>query len=88
MGDIIARKLGVPERAPLVCVAEVGHALWDIHQSLGNVKADTILLKGQIDFSGTTMTDLAQRTVAAAKSLYGNGAALEVSAAFEERGIL
>jgi hypothetical protein len=44
-------------------------ALWDIRQSLGNVKADTIILKGQIDFPGTTMTDLATRTVAAAKEL-------------------
>jgi zinc metalloprotease ZmpB len=63
-------------------------ALWDIRQSLGNIRADTIILKGQIDFPGTTMTDLATRTVAAAKSLYGNSAASKVTAAFEARGIL
>jgi hypothetical protein len=34
------------------------------------------------------MTDLAQRTVAAAQSLYGAGAANAVTAAFEARGIL
>jgi Zn-dependent metalloprotease len=64
------------------------HALWDIRQSLGNAKADTIILKGQIDFPGTTMPDLATRTVAAAKSLYGNAVARRVSEAFEARGIL
>ena len=36
-------------------------ALWDIRQALGNVKADTIIIEGQIDFPGTTMPDLAQR---------------------------
>jgi hypothetical protein len=125
VGDIMARKLGVPERAPLACVmdwdatfytSEVphclrrldenlhypedldgevhddgriwSHALWDIRESLGNVKADTVIFKGQIDFPGTTMTGLATRTVAAAKSLYGNAVARKVSEAFEARGIL
>jgi hypothetical protein len=60
----------------------------DIHQSIGYVKADTVILKGQIDFPGTTMTDLATRRVAAAHSLYGNRVAAKVSAAFEARGIL
>ena len=46
-------------------------ALWDIRQALGNVKADTIILQGSFDFPGTTMTELANRTVAAAQSLYG-----------------
>jgi len=64
------------------------HALWDIRQALGNVKADTIILTGSFDFPGTTMTDLAQRTVAAAKSLYGPGAANAVTKAFDDRGIL
>ena len=63
-------------------------ALWTIHQSLGNVKADTIILQGQFDFPGTTMTDLATRTVAAAQSLYGAKAADTVRAAFAARGIL
>jgi len=125
VSDIVARRLGVPERTPLACVmdwdatfytseiphclrrldenlqypkdldGEVhddgriwSHALLDIRQNLGYVKADTIILKGQIDFSGTTMIDLAKRTVAAAKSLYGNSAASKVTAAFEARGIL
>jgi len=125
VSDVVARKLGVPEREPLPCVMDwdatsytstVPHclrridtnlhypedldgevhddgriwsrALWDIRQSLGNIRADTIILKGQIDFPGTTMTDLATRTVAAAKSVYGNSAASKVTAAFEARGIL
>jgi hypothetical protein len=63
-------------------------ALWDIRGALGHVKADTIILNGQFDFAGTTMTDLAQRTVAAAQQLYGNSAAKAVQKAFEARGIL
>ena len=125
VSDVVARRLGVPEREPLPCVADwdatsytstVPHclrrvdtnllypddldgevhddgriwsrALWDIRQSLGNVRADTIILKGQIDFSGTTMTDLATSTVATAQNLYGNAVAAKVRSAFEERGIL
>ena len=63
-------------------------ALWDIRQSLGNVKADTIILQGSFDFPGTTMTDLASRTVAAAQQLYGKAAASAVTKAFASRGIL
>jgi hypothetical protein len=63
-------------------------ALWDIRQSLGNVRADTIILQGSFDFPGTTMTALANRTVAAAQQLYGNTAANAVRQAFEDRGIL
>ena len=63
-------------------------ALWDIRQSLGNVKADTIILTGSMDFPGTTMTDLANRTVLAAQGLYGSGAATKVRKAFQARGIL
>jgi zinc metalloprotease ZmpB len=63
-------------------------ALWDIRQSLGNVRADTIILQGSFDFPGTTMTALANRTVAAAQQLYGNAAANAVRQAFEDRGIL
>jgi hypothetical protein len=125
VSDVVARKLGVPEREPLPCVMDwdatsytstvphclrrvdtnlhypadlVGEvhadgriwsrALWDIRQSLGNIRADTIILKGQIDFRGTTMTDLANRTVSAAKGLYGNAVASKVTAAFQARGIL
>ena len=64
------------------------HALLDIRESIGYVKADTVILRAQIDFPGTTMTDLAERTVAAARSIYGNSVAGKVSDAFEARGIL
>src|SRR3954451_19392048 len=64
------------------------HALWDIRQALGNVKADTIILQGSFDFPGTTMTDLGRRTVAAAQQLYGTSAASAVTKAFSDRGIL
>ena len=63
-------------------------ALWDIRQNLGNVKADTIILQGSFDFPGTTMPDLAQRTVDAAQQLYGNAARNAVRRAFVDRGIL
>jgi len=63
-------------------------ALWDIRNALGNVKADTIILQGSFDFPGTTMTDLARSTVAAAQSLYGQNAAKAVTTAFHNRGIL
>jgi zinc metalloprotease ZmpB len=63
-------------------------ALWDIHNALGNVRADTIILQGQIDFPGTSMKDLATRFVATAKMLYGNAAAATVTTAFQNRGIL
>jgi zinc metalloprotease ZmpB len=63
-------------------------ALWEIRGSLGNVKADTSILMAQFDWTGTTMVDLANRIVASAQSLYGNGAAVKVRQAFEARGIL
>jgi len=63
-------------------------ALWDIRQNLGHVKADTLILQGSFDFPGTTMVDLANSTVAAAQSLYGNSAANVVHKAFADRGIL
>jgi len=63
-------------------------ALWDIRQALGNVKADTIILQGSFDFPGTTMKELASRTVAAAQQLYGNAASRAVQNAFAGRGIL
>ena len=63
-------------------------ALWDIRGALGHDEADTIILNGQFDFPGTTMTALAQSTVAAAQSLYGASAANAVTDAFAARGIL
>jgi zinc metalloprotease ZmpB len=63
-------------------------ALWDIRNAIGNVRADTVILEGQFDFPGTTMTDLANRIVAAARRIYGNTTANTVRAQFEARGIL
>jgi Zn-dependent metalloprotease len=63
-------------------------ALWDIRNKLGHVRANTIILEAQFGFPGTTMTDLAQRTVDAAQSLYGNSAANTVRTVFQDRGIL
>jgi hypothetical protein len=63
-------------------------ALWDIRQALGNRTADTIIVAAQFDFPGTTMTELANRTVTAAQTLYGNSAANAVRAAFHARGII
>ena len=63
-------------------------ALWDIRRQLGNATADTIILQGSFDFTGTTMPDLATRTVAAAQQLYGDASANIVRQAFVDRGIL
>ena len=63
-------------------------ALFDIRNSLGNVTADTIIVDAQFDFPGTSMPDLARRTVATAQFLYGNAAANAVRSAFAARGIL
>ena len=60
----------------------------DIRTALCHVKADTIILEGQFDFPGTTMTALARTTVAAAQSLYGKSAATDVRKAFADRGIM
>jgi len=63
-------------------------ALWDIRQTLHNVKADKIILDGTNGYTGTTMPDLANRTVATAQHLYGNAEAAAVRQAFVDRGIL
>ena len=63
-------------------------ALWDIRGALGHVKADTVILQGSFDFPGTTMADLATRTVAAAQQIYGTSTANAVHQAFVNRGIL
>jgi len=63
-------------------------ALWDIRNAVGNVRADTVIIEGQFDFPGTTMSELATRTVAAAQRLYGNATARNVRAQFVARGIL
>jgi zinc metalloprotease ZmpB len=89
------RRIDTNLRYPEDLSGEVHHdgqiwsrALWDIRQGLGNVKADTIILTGSMDFPGTTMTALANSTVAAAQKLYGAKAANTVQAAFAARGIL
>jgi hypothetical protein len=63
-------------------------ALWDIRNAIGNVRVDTVIIEGQFDFDGMTMTDLAGRTVAAAQRLYGNATANAARARFVARGIL
>src|SRR4051812_2490391 len=89
------RRLDTNLRYPTDLNGEVHHdgeiwsrALWDIRQKLGHVTADTIILQGSFDFPGTTMPDLANRTVAAAQQLYGAAAAHAVRQAFVDRGIL
>ncbi|MGE5378383.1 MAG: M36 family metallopeptidase [Bacteroidota bacterium] len=64
-------------------------ALWDIRNSLGHVKADTIILEAQFQFApDTSMPDAAQATVDAAQSLYGTADANAALAAFQARGLL
>jgi zinc metalloprotease ZmpB len=63
-------------------------ALWDIRNAIGNERADTVILEGQFDFGGTTMTQLATATVAAANRLYNAATANTVRAQFQARGIL
>jgi hypothetical protein len=63
-------------------------ALWDIRNSLPDDEADTIILLGQFDFPGTTMTALANSTVAVAQLFYGASDAATVTAAFHARGII
>jgi len=65
-------------------------ALWDIRGALGNVIADTIIINGQWNFTGTTMPQLATATWDWAKLTYGNASAqaAAVLAAFQARGIL
>lgn len=64
-------------------------ALWDIRNSLGHIKADTLILEAQFNFApDTTMPAAAQATVDAANSLYGKSVAKVVMAVFQARGIL
>jgi hypothetical protein len=64
-------------------------ALYDIHNALGRETADTIILQAQFDFGvDPSFAEAAQATVDAAEAIAGNGAALKVQKAFEDRGIL
>lgn len=62
------------------------HALWDLRTAIGSAHADTAILRAQFDWTGTDMPGLAQRIVAAAQTLYGQGALAH--AAFARRGVL
>jgi hypothetical protein len=63
-------------------------ALWDIRQAVGSTIADTVILEAQFDFPGTTMTELANRTIATAREIYGRKVADSVREAFVSRGIV
>jgi hypothetical protein len=63
-------------------------ALWDIRKAIGATQADTVILNSHFGMPNPTMPELAARTVAVAKSIYGNGVAIKVKAAFTGRGIL
>jgi zinc metalloprotease ZmpB len=63
-------------------------ALWDIRQAIGATQADTVILYAHFGTPDPTMPELAAKTVAAAKQIYGNGVANKVKAAFVARGIL
>lgn len=63
-------------------------ALWDIQNAIGQTRADTVILEGQFDFGGTTMTQLANATIAAAQRIYGGAVANTVRAQFQARGIV
>ena len=63
-------------------------ALRDVRLAVGNVVADRVILEAQFGTPDPTMPQLAQKTVAAAQSLYGAGVASTVEAVFVARGIL
>ena len=63
-------------------------ALWDIRNAIGATQADTIILDAHFGMPDPTMPELAAKTVAVAKQLYGNGVANQVKAPFAARGIL
>ncbi|MHA3704585.1 M4 family metallopeptidase [Jatrophihabitans sp. YIM 134969] len=64
-------------------------ALWDVTQSLGRVKANTIVLESQFSYApNTSFAAAAKKVVATADSLYGSAAAASVRKAFVARKIL
>ena len=62
------------------------HALYDLHNAIGAADADRAILNAQFEWTGTTMPDLAERIVAQAQALSGEGD--QARTAFEARGIL
>jgi hypothetical protein len=63
------------------------HALWNMRTAIGATHADTAILRAQLDWTGTTMPDLAQRIRCAVAELYGGAEEAAAGAAFAERGI-
>jgi hypothetical protein len=63
-------------------------ALWDIRAAIGSTQADTVILDAHFGMPNPTMPELAAKTVAVARQIYGNGVANKVKAAFVARGIL
>lgn len=65
------------------------NALWDINRALGRNEANTVILEAQFSYTpANSFARAAERTVTAARALYGNAAAAAVRAAFEARKIL
>jgi len=64
------------------------HALRNLHYAIGQQHADTAILVAQFDWTGTTMTALANRIIAAVDDLYGAAEADDAWDAFHERGIV
>ena len=62
------------------------HALYDLHNAIGQADADRAILVAQFGWTGSPMTALAQRIVDQAQALSGEGA--QAQAVFEARGIL
>jgi zinc metalloprotease ZmpB len=63
-------------------------ALWDVRKAIGATQADTVILNAHFGMPDPTMPELADRTVAVARQVYGTGVANKVKAAFVARGIL
>jgi len=64
------------------------HALWNLRTAIGPTHANTSILWAQFGWTGTTMTELAQRIVDQVEDRYGAVEAALALAAFQDRGIL
>jgi Zn-dependent metalloprotease len=65
------------------------NALWDINRALGRNQANMVILEAQFSYTpNNSFARAAERTVTAARALYGNAAAAKVRQAFEARKIL
>ncbi|MGL5859491.1 MAG: M4 family metallopeptidase [Angustibacter sp.] len=64
-------------------------ALWDIHNSLGRERADTVIVESQFSYApNTSFTAAATEMIRVARTLYGYSAARAVRDAFTARGIV